>query len=170
MISDYKANETKLLDEKKAQEGKLTELNTTLNEKNMAALELNAKIKEIDTLNLKNSALSESLKKAEETTLTYKSSLENFEKRVAENKSVTPKEVGQLIKDDGNEGFFDKLEHSVKENISDKFTTASNTMKSKSDDFDFMKFAKKTLDKITETGDDINAKADKVIQEYKDKK
>ena len=170
MISDYKANETKLLDEKKAQEGKVTELQATLNEKNIAALELDNKIKEIDILNQKNSELSENLKQAQESTQKYKNSLKDFGKRVAENKSVTPQEVGHTIKNDTDEGFFDKLEHSVKENISDKLNTSTSTLKSKNDNFNFMKFAKKTLGKITETGDDINAKADKVIQEYKDRK
>jgi len=207
MIGNYKSNEQKLHEERRAQEGKVTELQATLNEKNIASLELGHKVKEIDELHIMitdykaneqklldaikvqeakvtelNSkikdmdilndqlALSQTkLQQAEERALKYKNSLADFEKKITENKNVTAQEVEQSIQDDEHEGFFGTLEHAVKEDNSEKLNTTS-TRKPTNEGFDFIKFAKKTLDKITKTGDDINIKADKVIQEYKDRK
>ncbi len=201
MITDYKANEEKFLHEKKAQEGKLTELHATLNEKNIATLELGNKVKEIDklhimitdykaneekflhekkaqegkltelhtkteTLGTQLSSAQKDIKSAKETSLRYKNSLADFEKKVIQQKSVTPQEVADVIDDVKGEGFFDKLEHATKENTSEK----SHSIKPSGEGFNFVKFAKKTLDKITTAGDDINTQADKVIQEYKDRK
>lgn len=201
MITDYKSNEEKFLHEKKAQEGKLTELHATLNEKNIATLELGNKVKEIDklhimitdykaneekfldekkaqeskltelhakteTLGTQLSSAQKDFKSAKETSLRYKNSLADFEKKVTQQKSVTPQEVAHVIDDVKGEGFFDKLEHATKENTSEK----PHTIKQNSEGFNFVKFAKKTLDKITTAGDDINTQADKVIQEYKDRK
>jgi len=153
LLSDTKDSEASLKETNSAHENKLQELKQVLNEKNAAAMELNTKIKEIDRLNLKTSALTTELEsakselnKAEETTLKYKNALNDIEKRITENKTVTHQEVGHII------------------NNSDKLNTA------KSEGFDFKTFAQKAIKKITETGDDINKQADKVIQEYKDKK
>ncbi len=152
-IAKYKENEIKLLDEKKAKEGKLVELESILNEKKIAAIELRNKVKEMDTLKQKNSALTETIKQietdfkeAQEKVHAYENSIKNLK--------------NNSLKED-EKGLFNKPEEATTTQIQDE--------KSIQEGFGWVKFAKKALHYVSDASEEINKNADKVIKEYKNR-
>ena len=171
MIGKQKENEQKLLSEQSNYKNKLNELTNTINQKNIASLELTKKVKEIDTLNLKSNELTEKLNQAQERETKYKGALEEIKNKISDHKSVSPQEVDNIIETEKTEGLLSKLEHTIKGNIStisDKLNTSK--ISTGKEGFNFMKFAKKALNNITETRKEIDRKADEAIEEYKNRK
>jgi chromosome segregation ATPase len=168
-IEELKANEKILLEDQYAKEQKIQQLQSSINEKNIASIELNNKVKEIDALNQKSALLKDKLDKTE---LTLQDTKQQLQKIVQESEQY--KQKIHTLKATLHEQS-EAISKAEKEVIGRVHNNEAYDSKStpetevKDDGFDFMGFAKKTLKKITETSDEIIAKGDKAIQEHKNK-
>ncbi len=175
-IEEFKANKSSLLEGQRAKEQKISQLESSINEKNIASIELNNKVKEIDALNQKSSALKDTLRQTEltlqdteETLQSTKQALqktaqesEQYKLKVQTLETTLHKQAADITKSDTH------TSHTAPSTVSTEHSSTSK-IEGKEDGFDFMGFAKKTLKKITETSDEIIAKGDKAIKEHKNK-
>ncbi len=172
LLSQHADKEAALLEEKNGYQAKLTELESLLHTKNMAALELENKAKEIDSLNIKNSELNEKLQQSQIQSTANDHNLAKLDKKQKEIDTLTQENSRLQSYLKQAETAYTELEHkaqqslqSAKERMQD---TSLHHISAKKRNFDFMTFAKTTLRKITETGEEVTQKADQAIDAYKD--
>jgi len=193
-IEDFKASESKLLEEQHAKEQKISQLQSSINEKNIASIELNNKVKEIDVLNQKTSELKDKLRDTEQVlqktvlesdalnhqTSQLKDKLRSTEEilqKTAQENTHYKKSVQELETTiNKQEADISKIQKHTSHSTaaSPAYTAATKSIvtpsvEMKNEGFDFMRFAKKTLKKMTETSDEIIAKGDKALKDYKHK-
>ena len=143
-VDTYKNQEVQLRDEKASYEKAIKEATSSLEEKEGAiSQKLADKMRELEQLQLENSTLSQKLNHTESELKKVSS--------ITPSKTIETKETPT----------FDKAESLVQNDTQ----TIKNTHQA--EEGGFMRFAKKTFKKIMESGDEINKKADNVIDEYK---